>query len=50
MTSFLVKIRNSQLFIRNTELVAIMPVAKSGPWVLTMEEIHPIACWAAIPP
>jgi len=40
--------RLSQLFIRNTELVAIISVAKAALWVLTMDETLPIACWAAI--
>jgi hypothetical protein len=42
--------RQSQLFIENTELVAIISAAKKALWVLTMDDILPIACWAAILP
>jgi hypothetical protein len=35
--------RQSQLFIRNTELVAIISDANTALWVLTMDEILPIA-------
>ena len=42
--------RQSQLFIKNAELVAIISDAYTALWVLTMDEILPIACWAAILP